>query len=115
MAAPSALIHGGQEGQELLFILNSFHLSYRLKGHFFGIPDSLVQENVSGGKPLDPQITIVLPGDKHIKHCSSEKELKDQNLPMWRSTYIHIFAFSGSPAPCPRCAQASLQVTAHDI
>ena len=30
----SALIHGGQEGQELPFILNSFHLSYLLKGHF---------------------------------------------------------------------------------
>ena len=33
-AAPSALIHGGQEGQELPFILNSFYLSYLLKGHF---------------------------------------------------------------------------------
>ena len=33
-AVPSALIHGGQEGQELPFILNSFHLSYLLKGHF---------------------------------------------------------------------------------
>ena len=33
-AAPSALIHGGQQGQELHFILNSFHLSYSLNGHF---------------------------------------------------------------------------------
>ena len=33
-AAPSALIHGGQEGQELPFILNSFHLFYLLKRHF---------------------------------------------------------------------------------
>ena len=29
---PSSM--GGQEGQELPFILNSFHLSYLLKGHF---------------------------------------------------------------------------------
>ena len=33
-AAPSALIHGGQEGQEFPFMLNSFHLSYLLKGHY---------------------------------------------------------------------------------
>ena len=33
-AAPAALIMVGQEGQELPFILNPFHLSYLLKGHF---------------------------------------------------------------------------------
>ena len=33
-ATPSALIHEGQEGRELFFILNSFHLSYLLKRHF---------------------------------------------------------------------------------
>ena len=57
-AAPSALIHGGQEGQELSFILNSFHLSYLLEA-FSGIVDRLVQENFSGGKPPDPQIIVV--------------------------------------------------------
>ena len=36
-AAPSAPILGGQEGQELPFILNSFHLSYLLKGHFLAL------------------------------------------------------------------------------
>ena len=36
-AAPSALIHGGQKGKELPFILNSFHLSYLLKGHFLAL------------------------------------------------------------------------------
>ena len=33
----SALIHGGQEAQELPFILNSFHLSHLPKGHFLAL------------------------------------------------------------------------------
>ena len=33
-ATPSALIYKEQEGQELPFTLNSFHLSYILKWHF---------------------------------------------------------------------------------
>ena len=33
-AAPSALFHGGQEGQELAFILSSFYLSCLVKGQF---------------------------------------------------------------------------------
>ena len=44
-AAPSALIHGWQEGQELPFILVSFHRSYLFEGAFSGISDSLLQEN----------------------------------------------------------------------
>ena len=35
---------GGQEGQELPFKLNSFHLSYLLKGHFPALLDSSIQE-----------------------------------------------------------------------
>ena len=31
---PSALFHGEQESQELSFILNSFRMSYLVKGHF---------------------------------------------------------------------------------
>ena len=54
---PSALIHGGQEGQEFPFILKSFHLSYLLKGHFQDVVDSLVQENFSGVKPPDPKLS----------------------------------------------------------
>ena len=36
-AVPSALFHVGQEGQELSFILSSFHLFYLVKGHFPGL------------------------------------------------------------------------------
>ena len=32
-AAPSVLFHGGQDGQELPFLLQSFHLSYLVKVH----------------------------------------------------------------------------------
>ena len=48
---------------------------------FSGIVDSLAQGHFSGGKPPDPQIIVVLLGDQCIKHCSSGKEFKDQNLP----------------------------------
>ena len=57
VVSPSALIHGGQEGQEFPFILKSFHLSYLLKGHFQDVVDSLVQENFSGVKPPDPKLS----------------------------------------------------------
>ena len=33
-AAPSSLFRGGQEGQELPFVLHCFHLSCHVKGHF---------------------------------------------------------------------------------
>ena len=33
-AIPSVFFYGEQEGQELPFILNPFHLSYLMKGHF---------------------------------------------------------------------------------
>jgi len=36
-AAFSALILGGKKGQEFSFILNSFHLSYFLKGDFLAL------------------------------------------------------------------------------
>ena len=75
-AAPSALIHGGQE---LPFILNSLSLQSAAEA-FFGIVDSLVQEHVARGKPPDPQIFVVLLEDQCIKHCSFGKEFKDQNL-----------------------------------
>ena len=68
---------------------------------FSGIVDSLVQENFSGGKPPDPQIIVVLLEDQCIKHCSSGKEFKDQNLALWRNIYMHRFAFIGSLAPLP--------------
>ena len=37
------------------------------KEAFSGIVDSLVQDNIFGGKPLDPQIIVVLLGDQCIK------------------------------------------------
>ena len=92
---------GGQEGQELPFILNSFHLSYPAEEAFSGIVDRLVQENCSGGKPPDPQILVVLLGDQCIKHCSSGKEFRDHNPALWRSIYMHRFALIGSLAPMP--------------
>ena len=52
---------------------------------FSGIADSLVQGNFSGGKPPDPHIVVVLLGDQYIKHCSSGKELKEQNLALWKN------------------------------
>ena len=40
---------------------------------FSGIVDGLVQKNLSGGKPPDPQIIIALLGDRCITHYSSGK------------------------------------------
>ena len=70
---------GGLEGQELPFILNFLSL-LSAEEAFSGIVDSLVQESFSVGKPPDPQILLVLLEDQCIKHCSSGKEFKDQNL-----------------------------------
>ena len=50
---------GGQEGQELPFILNSFHLSYLVKGIFRRFRQVGVEENFSGSKPPDPQLTML--------------------------------------------------------
>ena len=48
-AAPLPSSMGKQKGQELLFILNSFHLSYLEKGAFSG-----AYRKFSGGKPPRP-------------------------------------------------------------
>ena len=53
------------------------------QGAFSGIVDNLVQENFSGGKPPDPYSIVILLGDQYVKHCFSEKELKDKNLALW--------------------------------
>ena len=52
------------------------------EGAFSSFVDSLLQENFSGGKPPDPQISLVLLGNQYTKHCSSGKEIEDQNLPL---------------------------------
>ena len=44
------------------------------EGAFSDIVDRLPRESFSGGKPPDPQITIVLVGDQYIKHRSSGKD-----------------------------------------
>ena len=59
----------GQERQRLPFILNSFHLSYLLRGSFSGFVDNLVQDNFSGAS-------------------SSRIEFEDQQQPLWRNIHI---------------------------
>ena len=101
---------GGQEGQELSFVLNSFHLSYLLKRHFSALYTVWFKEIFLGASPPDPQIVVVLLGDQFIKHCSSGKEFEDRNLSLWRNTYsiwIDLPSLEALP-PCPRYAQASL-------
>ena len=106
---------GGQEGQQLplpssmgaggtriALDTELFPSLLSSKGAFFGIVDSLVQENFSEGKPPDPQITVVLLGDQYNKHCFSGKSLKTKSSPVEE----HIYAYH---APfCPKYAQASL-------
>ena len=48
---------GGKEGQELFFILNSFHL-LSCNGAFSDVVDSLVEENFSRGTTPELQHTI---------------------------------------------------------
>ena len=68
------------------------------EGAFSGIVACLVQENFSRAKPTDPQISIFLLGDQYTKHCSSGKELEDQNLALWRNIHIHMCP---QRKPCP--------------
>ena len=68
---------------------------------FSCIVDSLGRRNLSGGKPLDSQISIVLLGDQHAKNCSSGKSLKTKYLPLWRNIHMHRCALRGSLAPPP--------------
>ena len=49
---------GGQEGQELPSVLNSFPSLLSAEEAFSGIVDSLVQENFSGGKPQTPKLSL---------------------------------------------------------
>ena len=103
---------GGQEGQlhPLPSSMGAGGLRIALPTEFFpfllssevafsGTVDSLVQENISGGKPPYPQIPSVLLGDQCARHCSSEKELEDQSLPLWRNMHIHRCALKVSLAP----------------
>ena len=78
---------GGQEEQELPFKMNSFHISYFLKGHFPALL-TVGSRKFFWGQPPDPQITIVVLRDQYIKHHSSGKEF---NLPLWRNIYIYIY------------------------
>ena len=113
---PLCLRSWGQEEQELPFILNSFHLSYLQKRHFSSIVDSLIQETFSVGKPPDPYIIVVFPGDRCITHCSSGREFNDQNLALWRNIYMHRFALIGSIAPPAQVVpgtKASLKAVPH--
>ena len=80
------------------FILNSFHFFYLLKGHF-------------------PAFQTICFKKTLIKHCSSGKEFKDRNLPLWRRIHIHRCALTGSLAPpalgtrrCPAFTQYDLIV-----
>ena len=86
-ATPSTFILVGQEGQELPFIWNSFHLSYLLKGHF-------------------PALQTVW----FKKIFLGDTKFKDQNLPLWRNIqYIYIdVPLEKALLPCPRYVQAFL-------
>ena len=54
---------GGAGGARIALHTQLFPALLSSKGAFSGIVDSLVQETISGGKPPDPLINIVLLGD----------------------------------------------------
>ena len=58
------------------------------EGAFSDVVDGLINKTYSGGKPPDPQITMVLLGDKYSKHCSSGKLFEDQTYPCGE-TYMY--------------------------
>ena len=64
---------GEQEGQDLPFKLNSFHLFYLQKGHLLALKIVWFKKIFWGQAP-EPQISILLLGDLYIKHRSSGKE-----------------------------------------
>ena len=92
---------GGAGGARIALHTDLFPSLLLSEGAFSGIVDSSVQDHFSGGKPPDNQICIVFLGNKYTKHCSSGKEIEDQNLPLWRNMHIHRCALRGSLAPLP--------------
>ena len=76
-AVPSAINQGGQ-GARLALHAELLPSLLPSEEAFSNVVDGLIQKNISGGKPSGPQITLVLLGDKYLKHCSSGKVLEDQ-------------------------------------
>ena len=63
---------------------------------FSSVIDSLAQENYFENKPPDPQICMVLLGDRYAKHWSSGKGFENQNLPLWKNIHIQRCVLRGS-------------------
>ena len=59
------------------------------EGAFSDIVDSLVREKISGSKPQDSQIGMILLGDQYAKHCSSRKSLNTK-VYSYEGAYICI-------------------------
>ena len=95
----------GQEEQDCLHT-ELFSSLLSSEWAFSDIVDSLVQENLSGGKPLDHQIIVILLGDQYIKHFFSGKEFRDQTLAL-RSFCMLLQSLEVLPS-CPRYARAFL-------
>ena len=99
-AAPFAFTYG-VGGARIALYAELFPSLLPLEGAFSDVVDSFVQNKFSGSKPPDPQIPMILLGDKYSKQCSSGKELEAKNLPLLRSIHIYRCAFRGSLATLP--------------
>ena len=88
------------EGARIVLRTEFFPSLLSSEGTFSGIVDSFVKENFSGGNSPGSQISNVLIGGQYTKLCSSGKELKDPDLPLWRNIQIHRCALRESLAPC---------------
>ena len=103
---PSSM--GVQERQELPFTMNSFHLSFLVKGHFPDFIDSFVQENFSVASPQTSNLTWNNYETNILNIVLLEENSKTKIYPCG-GTYIYIDVPSEEAfPPCLSHIQASL-------
>ena len=72
---------GGKEGQEVPFILNSFHLSYLLKGHFPAFQTVWFKKIFWGESPQTPKFPLSHQETNILSVAPLEKSLKIKFYP----------------------------------
>ena len=80
---------GGKEGQEVPFILNSFHLSYLLKGHFPAFQTVWFKKIFWGESPQTPKFPLSHQETNILSVAPLEKSLKIKFYPCG-GAYIYI-------------------------
>ena len=114
VAAPSAFFHGGQEMQQLPFILNSVHLSYLVKGHFLALYMVWFKKRFLGASPQTPNLTRYNYETNVLNTFLLNRSLKTNNYPC-RGTYIYIEVPSEEALSLLPCVRAGVTGTIRSL